>query len=109
MFTAWYAELESERLNVDVSLALFVDAERALVSARDHQILEALSILRAPVVLAQGVQAGDAEGGRQALRAELRGIDPRNLSGEGRLAFRRARRLASRGLTSAGPPLRDAG
>ena len=105
LFTGWLAELEAEQLQLETSAALFHRA-RELMTA-DPQVEQALAILEAPSALATGVLAGDPESGRQALRLALRGIDPRDLSGEARLAFRRARRLASRGLVATKAPRID--
>lgn len=104
LFTAWQSELEAEQLELEASETHLAAAHRALDKADDRQTRQALLLLGQVRLLARGVLDGDAEGGRQALREQLKGTDPRNLSAEARLAFRRVRRLAARGLLVRQPP-----
>jgi len=101
LFLAWWAALEIEQGAGDEAQAHFAEAEQALVHSHDPEVTETLRLLRRTVVL---LDEDDPEAGRQALRKTLRGIDPRSLSGQGRLAFRRVRRLASRGLAGTERP-----
>ncbi len=103
LFLAWWGELEAEQTHVEEARRRFEQAEATLAHTQDPEVTEALALLRTPIALAEAVLEDRAESGRQALRRALRGTDPRSLSGQGRLAFRRARRLASRGLPGQEP------
>jgi len=104
LFTGWLGGLEAEQLDAERARTLAVEARRCLDRSGDRQIGQALQVLGHVVVLTEGVLEGAAERGRQQLRHHLRGTDPRRLSSEGRLAYRRVRRLAARGLLRTVPP-----
>ena len=101
LFLAWWGGLETEQVQLDTAAARFQAAVDALEASHDPEVTETMRLLRRVTELAS---AEDREAGRQALRQALRGIDPRALSGQGRLAFRRVRRLASRGLPGTESP-----
>jgi tetratricopeptide (TPR) repeat protein len=104
LFTAWAGELEAEQLDLESAMELYEAAAEVLRATRDGATEQAVQLLAQVRVLAAGVLGGDAEGGRQELRRRLKGTDPRELSAEGRLAYRRVRRLATRGLLQRTPP-----
>ena len=98
LFTAWLGGLEAEQLRHEVAQKHASEAIEVLSDAHDRQVAQAVELLGHVIVLTEGVLEGQAEQGRQALRQQLRGTDPRRLSAEARLAYRRVRRLAARGL-----------
>ena len=104
LFTAWRAELEAEQLHVDECTQQFEAAREVLTHSYDRHTEQAVRLLSQVRVLAEGVLRGQPEEGRQALRERLKGTDPRALSAEARLAYRRVRRLATRGLLQRSPP-----